>query len=200
VKPAPAQAVWLAENARPILLRYLHPDSCIESSALALDFLRRLGIACRELPVEVSVMNEPAWRLYEGGSTYGASPEERAAWDLAGAWGVGLGMISTPVPRPDQYAGHLIVVVEGGWLLDLSLDQASRPRHGIVVAPLLAAIPGGLHHGTAFETAGGVRLVYRPSRTLWAKTYRTAPGWTSSARRAALLGEVLAAYESEAAQ
>lgn len=196
LSPPPA-ALWLADRARPILLRRFTPDCCIESTVAALDFLRARGVACRELSVQVMAFNAAAWKLYRNGSRVQESAADRATWDMLGAWSVGIGFIDTPTPKPGRFAGHLVALVEERWLLDLSIQQASRPRHKLRLddAVLAACDPAYLAAGGTYPYAGpdGSVLVYGLNRTFWGGAYAAARSWRDRRQRRLVLDELAAA-------
>jgi hypothetical protein len=201
VRTPPAAASWLADHARPILLQYFTPDCCIESTALALDFLRARGIACRELSVQVMIFNKPGWRLYQSGSHVNDSPTDKALWDTMGGWSIGIGF-PHGAPKPNKFQGHLVALIEGGWLLDLSIEQASRPARGMAItAPLLApcevsALAAGLQ---VYDRSDGTVLVYGISDTIWRNVYKGARPWREKKQRREILAAVEAACDVEAA-
>lgn len=194
----PAPVAWLVEHARPILLRHLRPDSCIESTAAALDFLRRQGISGRELSVTVQAFNEPAWTLVEAG----VMPNDEAGaavWEMRNAWSIGVGYFDGPVPPPGRFGGHLVAVVHGArWLVDLSIDQASRPEKGLTIRPTVIRFGaiGKPETSLTAVSADGVLLVYGLNRSPWAELYRAARGWRSAAQRKLIADELCAAYQS----
>jgi hypothetical protein len=101
-------------------------SSCIESAAAAIDVLRASGVWVQVLAVTVLVFNALGWQLHGQGILPGLSPIEMAVWSLYDAWSAGIGTL-TDVPGLGVYGGHLVALVENRWLLDLAIDQASRP-------------------------------------------------------------------------
>lgn len=183
---------WLAEHSRPILLRSFRSDSCIESTAAAIDVLAAFKIAARALPVEVAAFNAPAVEMLDRDMLARDHPD---AWDAAGAHSVGIGVAPMPT-RPDRFAGHLVAVVAGRWLLDLSLDQASRPLRGLTLGPLLVPyLAEQMATGwTTYETANGTTVMYRRSQIVRGPVWRGAPGWTRAAQRRAIAADLIDAY------
>jgi hypothetical protein len=194
VQEPPEIAAWLARHARPLILEHYRADSCIESTAIAIDVLRAYGVGVLPVPVQVKIFNEPAWRLFSRGY-YGKAPTERVAWDLSGAWSIGIGYIDTPIPLPGRYAGHLVALLTDGWLLDLSLDQASRPQHGMSLTPLLHPVDlRDLVGQKPIFSQDGTVLVYSLNTTIWAKTYRAAQAWKRKSPRREIVEEIKARY------
>src|SRR5262249_34365307 len=66
-------------------------------------------------------------------------------------------------PQPGKWPGHLVTVLGGRVLIDLTLDQANRPQHGIVLPiSILAPGDGDFLAGQAWVAGivGGCRVVY----------------------------------------
>lgn len=203
-RPPHPLAVWLADHARPILLREMTANNCIESTAAALDVLRSHGVRCRELPVELTIFNAAAWQFIKRGMLLRDADgrpvrENETAWDLAGAWSVGLGMDRDQVPTPGKYGGHLVALVEECWLLDLSIDQAQRLHRGITIdEPILCrADPAQLADGwQEYGGPDGQVVMYRLNHSIWAGAYKRARPWRDRAQRKQLADEIEAAYRA----
>jgi hypothetical protein len=167
--------------------------SCIESAAAAVDVLRAGGIWVQVLAVTVLVFNAIGWQLHGQGILPGLSSTEMAVWSLYDAWSVGIGTL-TDVPSPGAYGGHLVALVENRWLLDLAIDQASRPDHGVTLSPLLVAIePSRLAaDGEIVELSDGTVLVYHLNLAPWAGAYRHMQAWTDKRQRAEVASAVRA--------
>jgi hypothetical protein len=180
----------LCNVARPIILERFRPDSCIVSTRIAIDVLDYFGIKAKALPVKLGAYNPLAWESVEKG----VEPD----WN-GGAWGVGIGTAS-PIAftrqSPSGVDGHLVALVEDTTLLDLSIDQASRPAKGITLAPYFGAIrPENLAgfeegEGLVFRVDGDCRIVYwrHPERF-----HLQAPDWTDRSRRKDLVGRIIRA-------
>jgi hypothetical protein len=189
----PPLTIRLRDLARPELMARFGARCCIEATAATLDVLRAGGVRARELPVTVMVFNAAGWRLQGQDILPGRSPVDETVWRLQGACSVGIGTLCD-VPRPGHYGGHLAVLVEERWLLDVSIDQASRPEDGVNLTPLLADItPSQLElDGEVIPQVDGSVVVYRLNPTPWAGAYRRMRAWTDKRQRA----EVAAAIRS----
>jgi hypothetical protein len=177
---------FLLMRARPLILERWQPRSCIASTRIALDFLRELGIRAYPMAVRVVIANEPMARRLLAGQV-GRDQQECLRW-LAedGSYDLSLGFAPKHYDPAREWAGHLVCVVDGpqaAVALDLSLDQASRPQHGIHLCPhvFIASrdwLAGSTDH---WEEVGGSLLAYKvdPENT----AYLRSPDWTDKGRR-----------------
>ena len=100
-------------RARPIMLPFMTPNSCIAATRVSIDCLQALGIPAEPLATKFAVTVPAINKLYGCGLT----AEERAgALDSKEIWGNG-------------WNGHL-VVRSGDWLIDPSFDQADVALEG----------------------------------------------------------------------
>jgi hypothetical protein len=166
----------LAAEARPMILAGWGPESCAVSTRIALDVCRAVGVSAKPLAVAVMAFNEPAWPLFLDGVPVHEWPPE--------AWSVGI--------DPEERS-HVVALVEGTTLLDLSADQLDRPEKRLrVPEPVVARV------GPAFLTDGdhlglsddeGTRLLYRRGGDLnW---LHRSPDWTERRRRASIVGALV---------
>jgi hypothetical protein len=128
----------LVRHARSEILREFSPDSCIVSTAVAIDVLAMFGFLAQPLPVQIALFNEP----YAKRILAGQSPLEKdlVRWGQEdGSYSVGLGY-GHGDPTPGKWAGHLVALVENQYLVDLSIDQASRTRHKMNFQPFAMEI------------------------------------------------------------
>lgn len=129
----------LIEVARPEILTVLKPDSCIGSTRIGIDVLTYFGIKAIPVPVRIFVLNAEANRILEETGSYEELAKAVAVPtkdDEGGPWTMGIGAPDT-IPRPDgedpnKWAGHLVIgLPEQSVIVDLSMDQASRPHKGL---------------------------------------------------------------------
>lgn len=131
--PEDLARVWVAleEVGRPELLRVASRDSCVASSRLVQEVLSYFGwrakcqramlVACNARFQELMLAERIRW------------DERLPDWAVEeGAWALGMG--SPPGMR--EGVGH-VVCLSGAWLMDLSLDQASRPERRMTLEPTL---------------------------------------------------------------
>ena len=133
-------------NRRPILsllgaplrrsiLRHYKADSCVASTAIGKLVLDALEIPSEPISVKLMLANA-AW--VARAEHEGRPPRDRAEterWYIeSGAHGIGLGIPDKdPNTHPLVNGLHLALLVDGNYLWDLSIDQASRPQHNIVI-------------------------------------------------------------------
>jgi hypothetical protein len=87
-------------------------------------------------------------------------------------------------PEPRKWPGHLVANLADHALLDLALDQANRPRHEVVLPPLLVApLNREFLRGEAYlaGTSNGCRIVYeaRPGD----RSFERSNDWRGKKRR-----------------
>ncbi len=157
---------------------FYRPDCCIAATAIACDVLGGwLHMKLRPLAVQIEIAN-PAI-VAQG--RWPADQEEYRRWQTEyGAWWVSLG---DPAAEGPGWSGHLVAVVYGTAVIDLSLPQASRPAKGIVLpAVLFEAGPGFLEGQARDLGVNGSLLVYRARPD--DRSYASAPDWQDARRRA----------------
>lgn len=111
---------------RQEVLRGWQRDSCIASSRVLSEVLRYFGYTSEPFPVSVCAFNKAGFeRLNTGDHDVANWPEE--------AWSVGIQ--GSGVSKDNRWDGHLVLLVDGRWLVDPSLDQVSRPQRGIELHP-----------------------------------------------------------------
>lgn len=100
-------------------------DICVLSTRVVTHILNQHRIPNRVQPCQLLAFNEIAKAHIDAGENPLSSPEAHT---------VGIGFGTDMETRPG-YDGHLVSVVKRRWLLDLTLDQVSRPQKGIVAYP-----------------------------------------------------------------
>jgi hypothetical protein len=157
-----------------VLLRHFRPDCCIGATRIAVDLLgSHLHMRIRPLVTQAEILN-PALVARD------RLPEDRqeyAAWQAEfGAHWISLGARDAP-PRPGGWPGHLVAVLADRCLVDLSLPQANRPKHGIRLPPLVIGVDGEFLSGRERRniTVNGCLVSYQgfPSD----RTFSSAPDW-----------------------
>lgn len=119
---------------RRALLRHLVPESCIATSRIVRQLLGDSGLEAHVIPVKARVGNAAAARFIE------VQDWDSLRQRLDGAHVVNVGDPGHAA-RPGFWAGHLAVLCQGV-LIDASIDQASRPQHGILLKePLAVPLP-----------------------------------------------------------
>jgi hypothetical protein len=168
-------------------------NTCILTARVALEILKHYKVRARVVPLKIAVFNE---KMVERIGREGRPPkdeEESARWATEdGSWGLGIG--HSGLVMENRYDGHLAVLVHydvddpeiGGLLMDLAIQQASRPQRGIVLEPLIATVPANFTAGEHFMASCNgcvVKYDYFPESTLWTE----APDWRDPDRRAPII-------------
>lgn len=179
----------LIDVGRPIILSAFNPDSCIASTKIGLEVLSYFGIAAKEYPVSIMALNEEAMNfLREHDGDLFALKDETMKYTVAqegGPWTVGLGAPDLPELRPNGtvgWPGHLVIGIRR-WnrLLDLSLDQVSRPHKNMPLHATVFDVPEFWWDITEERQptvltdgkSGTILLLMHRHDT----TYRKAPNW-----------------------
>lgn len=167
----------LVEKARPIILEYYTPDSCIASTRIALDVLRHFGIETYALSVKAMLFNRIYRDHYEA---IGRAPsdQEAEAWFAAGAHSIGLGYGGDG--RADRWPGHLVAIAARSYLVDLSLDQAARPQKDMEVTGHATPVTEAFLRGRGvlgIEAHDGTLITYQA--VVGDKSYQASPNWTT---------------------
>jgi len=158
----------LVRHARPVMLKVVKPDSCVVMSRLAVEVLRTFGVAADACSAEVIIANGKFAQLLGAGRIQ--MGEKLPQWAIdEGAWGIGLGYR----PKPHEI-GH-VVCLAGDLILDLSLDQASRPQHTIELEPSVFCRGDTSIKEPSVFFVGDVVVSYqlRPAR----KQFKRSPDW-----------------------
>lgn len=175
----------LVELGRPVILSRWRSDSCVASTAIGMKVLRRFGIESYPLPVQMGAYNEVFLEMLEGLGNLQEepAPDVQQYWLERGAWSI----------EVDEDAsdgiGHLVLSTKRH-LIDLSLDQASRPHKGIVLEPHACEVPNSFHEGEAFGTTINRTLViYRKNPTR--RAFLESPDWTDDSRHESTVDEIV---------
>lgn len=199
----------LAEVARPII-RDHYPDvgACIEATKIGVAVLADVGVPAAPITVQTVAYNPAAAQLLRTNPD-GLQAAMAAAdpGDLAGPWLVGVGMRGQRPVAQDRWPGHLVIGVRRhGLVVDLTVDQASRPARGMTLGPAVFAVPpddlwwsGGVTHG--FQAGDTGQCVLAVTAHPADMSYRVTPGWrwptgAHRATGAACTARVLAAVKA----
>lgn len=131
-----------ARIARPIMREWMPANSCIAAARVVIETMEIFNLRAVAMPV-CFAFQVPA-RKYA--RVAGFSAEERAEMESSAAsW-------QDDLTRGPGWNGHLIVLVEGRWLLDPSLDQAASPEFGVDVPAEVFVIDTKGHSWNPGET------------------------------------------------
>lgn len=166
----------LCGPGRALLLKKFKVNSCIASTNVARQVLRRFNYPSYPVPIKVAAFNAKGAEFARSGHP------EWARTGKDGAWGVGIGYGHGD---GDGWDGHLALVVDDSYFLDLTIDQASRPARGIHLHSLYTEMDeqsieiltaGGTGKYVVFDLSEGGVILYMgdPDNV----EYRQSPDWT----------------------
>lgn len=163
--------------ARPEILKWYRPDSCIASSRVVFDLLRGYGMKPLAVACGVRVMNAALVKRIAKEGRHPRDDAEIRKWSRGdGSWNVGVG--DTGVERKHRWDGHLVVLAYRQVMIDVSIDQANRPHKDIVLKPIVVTVPDDWAEGgeDCVVWENGCLLLYRakPKDRAWVQT----AGWT----------------------
>jgi len=144
--------------ARPLILEYFDPDSCIASTRVTIETMKYFGLDFKPLVTQALVFNKPAWTHFRDNEL---EVNDMEAWGkIDGSWSIGLGY--PPNENYKGFVGHLIAYSKSlSKIIDCSLDQATRWQHGIFVKPMMFNVDTELFKKGNFFILGNVVLLYR---------------------------------------
>ena len=166
-------------------------NSCILSTRVYVDLALSLGFRCAELVVEACAMNPVASAIGKGLEEHGSdrARDADALRELVerGGYVVVLGAIDEgEVLKPGHWVGHLVALLEDPTgqlhLVDVSLDQATRPKKCMLLRSTAFPVPDDFVDGVriarlSMETPDGECLIdyqARPDEM----GYLRAPDWS----------------------
>lgn len=134
------------------------PGTCICGVRLASLVLRKWHFRVQPLSVTVHIYNA----AYIAKGREPKSDEEAFQWREEGVWSIELG--ARGIKRPGGWPGHLVAILNGNAMLDLTLNQACRPNKGIVLEPIIGGVSKDFLVGKELAeiTTNGCQLIYQP--------------------------------------
>jgi hypothetical protein len=184
----------LVKVARPIIRERFNLASCIASTRVGLLALAEFGVQAHPQAVEYLIVNNDFRELTAELGRMPSVEEQQTLRDGA-AHSFGLG-----VNRGPDDTGHVAIAVGARLLVDLSIDQASRPAKGwAFYEPLVATLPGGWKKGAERY------MTHTPTYTIGIqairdnKAYLRSRDWTLRERWEPTVRKVVAAMRRELA-
>lgn len=163
---------------------------CILGARVGHEVLRHYGIGCRTLACQLTVFNEAMVSRVGREAHMPKDDAEMKRWAREdGSWSVGTGGEGVNTPQ-GRFDGHVVSLAfpgkipeVDGVLIDLSLQQQSRPQRKIVLEPLTTVAPRGFLGGEEVciaEMHGCIcRYRHLPDSFDWCKV----PDWRDAGRR-----------------
>lgn len=133
----------IASVAPRTIFRKYQVNSSIAGSRIVIEVLKKLHFKnVKPLVVEANVFNE----IYVKKGRTPESHEEAQAWFEEGALQVVLGE-RTEEPPAGIWAGHLVVLIDGTAIFDITAMQANRPQKSINLTPVFTTVPENFVRG-----------------------------------------------------
>lgn len=179
----------LTEHGRPIIRRNFRADSCIASTAISIKVLNHFGIQAFPMPAHMAVFNQRYLDMMErlaDRPEESITDEEKQYWLEEGAWSLEV---------EDREVGHVVACTKK-LLIDMSIDQATRPAKGIILTPLVLEIKEDFFEGEhAFTQMNDCLLVYQANpRRL---DFLRSKDWTEPNRHDRIVSEIITVIDAE---
>jgi hypothetical protein len=175
------QLLQILPAMRGLMCQRLSRDSCISSSKILANLARAMGLDAVVQSVRVDVFN-PVLAAYLDARdwTLPDDPLEAGRVQAAGGHVLVAGADDLTLEEADEddgvgWNGHLVVVVGGDLLLDLTFDQFDRPHKGIPIDTNEPFVGPWSEDGGGGYRSDGVVVRYRPRDN---QDYTTATDWT----------------------
>ena len=123
----PAPLTEIAAIAKEEMVRSGIGDRCIAGARICIDLLKKYGFSVKPASVKVFAWNE----IYQ--QKFKALGRVMKRTEIpTGGYSIGLG---AGIPNNYEWCGHLVAIIGGRTLVDLTLDHISRPDHDIYLPP-----------------------------------------------------------------
>ena len=175
----------IARVAPNAIMRKYRDNCCIATARIVTEVLKKFHFRnFRPFTVEANIFNE----TYVRKGRTPQSDEEAQAWLAEGAWQVVLG--ERTETQDGKWPGHLAVLLDNQYLLDIAIFQASRPHKGIQLSPILTSVPedfvkGEDKCGLMFNNCMVVYVSYPQD-----KSYEAARDWWDVGRSKDVVREI----------
>lgn len=169
----------LLKYARPEILKEFRADSCIVSTAIGLDVLTAFGVLAEPFAVRLFAFNEAFANRIEDGSPWPQGDEVIRWTEEDGSYSVGIGV---GTQQPNKWAGHLCILAEKKYLIDLSIDQATRPAYNMHFGPLCVEVDDKFIYSVSPKVFKYSNCVIR-IEAIPSLGYATSPDWAFVGRR-----------------
>jgi hypothetical protein len=196
----------LGPIVRPAMLTRFKPNCCIATCKILKEVFAYYGFKAKAFPVMAYIYNQRMTELLNTREIILPRDEQErlALFDQTGAWGVGFcnypGLNQQTLDGDEIFRGHLVLKVDG-WLVDGSLEQASRPQRDIKLPGMLwAHAPSGFFSPRCRKQilttfVNRCSLIYQ---RLENESYRMSPNWQKEhAGVAEVYGDILARVSIE---
>lgn len=166
-----------AEIARGEILKEFGIESCIGSTRITVEVMKKLKVPVKPLVTKLYATNIVMAKLIEEHGY--PDPETLDRWvEEHGAHSIGLGY-GPPTPDDPGWDGHLVAFVGGRYVVDAAVDQVERPEKNIHVPDVLVA-----HPESGFIVGKKPMIVWLPAAMLRYEVmvppdlgYKDSPNW-----------------------
>lgn len=179
--------------------------TCVFTVRVVIDVLRHFRIKTRPTPCAVAVFNDTMVRRCRAEGRFPQSTDEMKQWAREdGSWGLQIGRTGNgPGPLGTRLDAHLVAVTHKtddseGVMVDMALQQNSRPQRRMMLEPVIATLPDGFFaEGKPLVAEVGpqgawARYEYLPEqRGMWTD----GADWTDPARRHSVVAEAIRRIE-----
>jgi hypothetical protein len=176
---------------QPALAAKFGRNACIIATRVVVETFRQAGVkGTQPLAVHVEIYNPAYAERIENGEADAAATDPKC-------WSAQLGFTDQP-QREGEEDLHVVAIVEDTLLIDMTLNQASAPEHGVVLTPGFFPIPGEFSKGgeagkfTSYVNGSAVTYVAHPDE----KAYLSMPHWTNRTEYEPFVKSALARLES----
>lgn len=181
-----------------ILTRYpgMALDNCVMSSRIAYEVFKHYDLNPKPFPVAVTVGNPKYTKMLDERGQPPMTEQELEEWIGQGAWVMGITGRRKEPPKPGYWNGHIVTVCEDA-LLDLSLDQCSRPQFGVEVEELYSKVPRGFLEGqerAVFVHGSGTIVIYESEP--WNDGWKGSADWDFPEFFSDVVAEIIAEIEA----
>lgn len=176
----------IAKIAPNAILRKYKETCCIAGARIIIEVLKKLHFKnIKPFTVEANIFNE----VYVKKGRTPQSDEEAQQWLTEGCWQIVLGDREEKIEG--RWPGHLVVLINDQYLLDVTIFQATRPHKGIHLTPVLTTVPEDFIKG---EDKCG--LMYNNCMIIYTSyptddSYKTARDWWDVARSKEVVSDIL---------
>ena len=147
--------------------------ACLNMTAVTLELARRFKVKAAPLSVSFEARNA----AYEDFvARFGRAPTTTD--NVEGAWAV-IGGCAKPKVENGAWQGHLVAILDGRWIVDLSIGQAYRPERGIHMPSVLVGPVSNkfLRGEERASTSNDVGATLHYAAVLGDRSYLNLPGF-----------------------
>lgn len=158
-----ARLAQVAQAALPVYKEMFTAHCCLNGTRCIIEVLRAFGVQARPVSVTAIAANRVWVERIKA---------KLAPLDDPDAWAIGVDTAGSG--EEGKWPGHLVALVEGRWLLDVSAGQMNRPERNILIPTFFVAEWNGKKTQPYDLSDGGV-VEYAPRR--YDTSYLTQPGY-----------------------